>query len=303
MDETGSLERLENITVYFTYPFVPERVRIFGGMSFKVWPYKKNPLQCTRCCHMGHSFNVCKRRNPICAFCSNEHKTTECPDKSNPNKSPKCILCKSSHMASSKECPVYQNQVKQERNIPFQNLHNRQSLFQPRNTDSKSEFLLSTMQASSFNKFELLAHLKEEESSLETEVYNQSTMPTNQLQANHPTKHKDSYSSVAKRSKPLNNQTVNKAPPYLPTSYYTEISSRERASSDNTQTHSLLKTYMDRQEVLLHKPLSRQDKLEEKLNQQQQQIPQIVAQTISLIIPELVKQIQSALTHTQTKDN
>ena len=68
--------------------------------------------QCFHCQRFGHIATKCPSKNeaPVCVYCAGHHKSSDCPDKSNP----KCANCSSraapgvscSHYALSPDCPM-----------------------------------------------------------------------------------------------------------------------------------------------------------------------------------------------------
>ena len=53
----------------------------------------------------------CKKEQ-TCFRCAGARKSTECPDKDKNSLKPKCSNCNGDHVASSKECPKFKNQIK-----------------------------------------------------------------------------------------------------------------------------------------------------------------------------------------------
>ena len=83
-------------------------------------------LRCFKCQEYNHHSRECKNA-AVCGFCSGNHETRSCSEKSNNHKAC-CINCKksgkaisdTSHEAGSVECPIYQqNQEKVKKSIPF----------------------------------------------------------------------------------------------------------------------------------------------------------------------------------------
>jgi hypothetical protein len=88
-----------------------------AGMSVRVRKYypTASTAQCTKCGGFGHLNSYCKKRENRCLLCSETHPTEQhhcsvC--KKNGAKclhlAPKCVNCRGSHTADSKQCEVYQ---------------------------------------------------------------------------------------------------------------------------------------------------------------------------------------------------
>ncbi|XP_055381851.1 putative uncharacterized protein DDB_G0282499 [Condylostylus longicornis] len=60
----------------------------------------KKPTQCYNCQMFGHGEKHCNVKT-FCAFCSQNHKSNECPNKS----SPQCANCKGAHYSTDTTCP------------------------------------------------------------------------------------------------------------------------------------------------------------------------------------------------------
>ena len=76
-------------------------------------------LQCGKCLNFGHKATNCKNDKFTCAWCAEDHKTTECQQRNNQSNH-KCANCSKSqtddinaashHNAFSKSCPFFKNQ-------------------------------------------------------------------------------------------------------------------------------------------------------------------------------------------------
>lgn len=127
----GPKEPLETVAVYFQSPVLPPQVRLFGGLIFSVNQYQRTPLICKRCLHYGHPARLCKHSTPNCDTCAQNHLEAVCPLLlNNVEGSLKCFHCKGNHKGSSPSCPIYKKQLKRMQEMPFPNLHIRQSLKQ-----------------------------------------------------------------------------------------------------------------------------------------------------------------------------
>ena len=72
-----------------------------GYHNIKAEVYVLNPLRCYTCQRYGHGAMRCTNGH-ICHRCGgDEHEGFDCKE------TPFCCNCKSSHMASSKECPIW----------------------------------------------------------------------------------------------------------------------------------------------------------------------------------------------------
>lgn len=87
--------------------------------------YKKTPTQCYKCLEIGHMAARCTNVNPICAHCSESHKTADCPARDAPSRCARCLhtdmktqgdeldktLPKYAHSAKSMLCPLRKERV------------------------------------------------------------------------------------------------------------------------------------------------------------------------------------------------
>ena len=83
---------------------VPRNVRLLG-YSYPLTPVIPPPRRCFTCQRFRHISNQCRSSRPICEFCSENHPPDSCPNKL---RSAFCSNCCGDHVASSRECPVYQ---------------------------------------------------------------------------------------------------------------------------------------------------------------------------------------------------
>ena len=83
---------------------VPHNLRIMG-YSYPLTPVIPPPRRCFACQRFRHISNQCRSSRPIMEFCSEHHHTDACP-----NRLPSafCSNCCGDHLASSRDCPVYQ---------------------------------------------------------------------------------------------------------------------------------------------------------------------------------------------------
>ena len=74
-----------------------------GNMYIKPEKYlpAKQPTRCFNCNKFGHVSNFC-RNTPVCAKCSQPHKTDQCTEHTH-----KCCNCGQNHPAYTKSCPTY----------------------------------------------------------------------------------------------------------------------------------------------------------------------------------------------------
>ena len=79
---------------------------ILGYQRFPVNVYIGRPWQCYNCQKFGHNANACRSR-PVCATCSDHHKTADCPQASVPftERQFKCANCQQAHSAGYGGCP------------------------------------------------------------------------------------------------------------------------------------------------------------------------------------------------------
>ena len=94
------------------------RIALFSGIYFgririRCESYRTTPpiTQCYKCQGFNHIAKDCKKEQK-CFRCAGAHKSTECPDKDKSSLKPKCSNCNGDHVASSKECPKYKDQIK-----------------------------------------------------------------------------------------------------------------------------------------------------------------------------------------------
>ena len=67
--------------------------------------------QCYKCQGFNHVAKDCKSEQK-CVRCAGAHKSTECPDKNKKSLKLKCSNCNGDHVASSKSCPKFKDQIK-----------------------------------------------------------------------------------------------------------------------------------------------------------------------------------------------
>ncbi len=102
----------------FSVATLPQNIKA-GYHNIKVDVFIPNPLRCYKCQRYGHGVSRCTNSH-VCHRCGSEdHEGTDC------HQTPKCRNCQGSHMASSKECPVWIREskiskLKFTRNISFQ---------------------------------------------------------------------------------------------------------------------------------------------------------------------------------------
>ena len=85
----------------------------FGRIRIRCESYRTTPpvTQCYKCQGFNHIAKDCKKEQK-CVRCAGAHKSTECPDKDKASLKPKCSNCNGDHVASSRECPKFKDQVK-----------------------------------------------------------------------------------------------------------------------------------------------------------------------------------------------
>lgn len=74
--------------------------------------------RCNRCQKYGHYKAQCRATKPVCAQCSGNHDTTDCPEMSKPSFQPVCVNCfnakensqQHTHSAADRTCPTYQSE-------------------------------------------------------------------------------------------------------------------------------------------------------------------------------------------------
>ena len=85
----------------------------FGRIRIRCESYRTAPqvTQCYKCQGFNHIAKDCKNAQK-CLRCAGAHKSTECPDKNKDSLKLKCSNCNGEHVASSKECPKFRDQIK-----------------------------------------------------------------------------------------------------------------------------------------------------------------------------------------------
>ena len=82
---------------------LPKNIRL-GFEQFDVHLYVATPRRCFRCQKFGHNSKICRAREEVCQTCATPgHSKDACPNSDNP----KCLNCKGSHSASSRDCPRF----------------------------------------------------------------------------------------------------------------------------------------------------------------------------------------------------
>ena len=99
----GRIIKINTYLLTFSTPTPPKGIKA-GFCSVPVEKYIPNPLRCYKCQRYGHGSSSCKGQ-PICVRCADKHNDTEC------NKAIKCANCSGDHMASSKSCPIWQQEA------------------------------------------------------------------------------------------------------------------------------------------------------------------------------------------------
>ena len=85
----------------------------FGRIRIRCENYRTAPqvTQCYKCQGFNHIAKDCKNAQK-CLRCAGAHKSIECPDKNKDSLKLKCSNCNGEHVASSKECPKFKEQIK-----------------------------------------------------------------------------------------------------------------------------------------------------------------------------------------------
>ena len=85
----------------------------FGRIRIRCESYRTGPqvTQCYKCQGFNHIAKDCKNAQK-CLRCAGAHKSIECPDKNKDSLKLKCSNCNGEHVASSKECPKFKEQIK-----------------------------------------------------------------------------------------------------------------------------------------------------------------------------------------------
>ena len=85
----------------------------FGRIRIRCESYRTAPqvTQCYKCQGFNHIAKDCKNAQK-CLRCAGANKSIECPDKNKDSLKLKCSNCNGEHVASSKECPKFKEQIK-----------------------------------------------------------------------------------------------------------------------------------------------------------------------------------------------
>ena len=85
----------------------------FGRIRIRCESYRTAPqvTQCYKYQGFNHIAKDCKNAQK-CLRCAGAHKSIECPDKNKDSLKLKCSNCNGEHVASSKECPKFKEQIK-----------------------------------------------------------------------------------------------------------------------------------------------------------------------------------------------
>ena len=79
---------------------LPKKIWL-GFEQFDVHHYVPSQCRCFKCQKFGHNFKTCRAREEVCQTCTTPgHSKDTCPNSDNP----KCLNCKGSHTASSRDC-------------------------------------------------------------------------------------------------------------------------------------------------------------------------------------------------------
>src|SRR5437899_2274891 len=65
--------------------------------------YVPEPRRCFKCQKFGHTAKFCRKEQPVCPVCSEDHQYENCTNKERP----KCANCTGTHSASYKKCSKY----------------------------------------------------------------------------------------------------------------------------------------------------------------------------------------------------
>ena len=89
------------------------KIALYSGIYFGCESFRTAPqvTQCYKCQGFNHIAKDCKNAQK-CLRCAGAHKSIECPDKNKDSLKLKCSNCNGEHVASSKECPKFKEQIK-----------------------------------------------------------------------------------------------------------------------------------------------------------------------------------------------
>lgn len=110
------------IKLVFDSETLPPSVKV-GYVRHPVRPYVPRPLQCHKCCKLGHVSAVCKSET-TCQRCGGSHKVENC-DTAVPLK---CPNCSGAHEATSKECPKIKEEIRVLRKMVRDNSTHREAV-------------------------------------------------------------------------------------------------------------------------------------------------------------------------------
>lgn len=106
-------------TIYLKYLIANVKYVCYTKITWERHQNKNKIVQCRRCQQWGHATSNC-RAEPICTKCSKKHYTKECTlvikEIPETHKHIKCANCQGSHLAFSRDCPVYKKRVESSKN-------------------------------------------------------------------------------------------------------------------------------------------------------------------------------------------
>lgn len=95
-----------SIIITFSGQVLPTEMYIFG-VKTHLEPYVSMPMQCYNCFKFGHTATRCTLKYKACYQCGEEEKEGCCMGRRKC-----CVNCKEEHMSTSRECRVYDKQLR-----------------------------------------------------------------------------------------------------------------------------------------------------------------------------------------------
>lgn len=139
---------LDTMELTFESQELPENILI-KKFEFPITPIIPRPTRCFNCQRYRHFAGQC-RSKARCEFCGESHLTDEC---TNTLRNPNCCNCSQSHVASSKDCPIYKFQdevvkIKFENNCSYKEAENLYKQRKLQNQDSQVQSRENRMEIS-----------------------------------------------------------------------------------------------------------------------------------------------------------
>ena len=93
------------ISICFKGQNLPEEIRIWNELKFKVQPSIPPPVRCFKCQEYGHRSTACRNKY-ACYKCATKYEELRDHDPRTCSEQQKCVNCEKEHMAGNKECTM-----------------------------------------------------------------------------------------------------------------------------------------------------------------------------------------------------